>query len=234
MQRFASSPYWRSALRAPRTSFIPFFIQCLRRVFWGKISRVTLRLSLAPALHEREQPRDHHEEAQEAGAVGQKLVSARLRPMPRKSVSNFQTSENSNGIMKGGLNRCLGSSPLCVRKGWSSRTCKRAKFLLLICQHVVKALIGGYVGASSVAEADFGPYGNLGQVVKAVIALNVNDEKISHGSQLRLTVAQGEWTDPREIEGPSTLRHPHAPSHSGRTTVLCDCANQLLGWDTSS
>ena len=64
---------------------------------------------------------------------------------------------------------------------------------------------------------------------KTVIAFNVKDEKISHGLQLRLTVAQGEWTDPREIEGPSTLRHPHAPSHSGRTTVLCDCANQLLG-----
>src|SRR6516165_2955789 len=76
-------------------------------------------------------------------------------------------------------------SSLCVRKGWSSPTnCKRANFLLLICKHVVKALIGGYVGASSVAEADFGPYGNLGQIVKAVIALNVNDEKISHGSQL--------------------------------------------------
>jgi len=30
MQRFASSPYWRSALRAARTSFIPFFIQFLR------------------------------------------------------------------------------------------------------------------------------------------------------------------------------------------------------------
>jgi hypothetical protein len=41
-----------------------------------------------------------------------------------------------------------------------------------------------------------------------VIALNVNDEKISHGLQLRLIVAQGGWTDPREIEGPSTLRHP--------------------------
>ena len=91
-----------------------------------------------------------------------------------------------------------------LRKGWSSRTCsahlhtalpncKRANFSLLICKHVVKGLIGGYVGASSVAEADFGPYGNLGQVVKAVIALNVNDEKISHGLQLRLTVAQGEW-----------------------------------------
>jgi hypothetical protein len=26
-----------------------------------------------------------------------------------------------------------------------------------------------------------------------VIALNVNDEKIPHGLQLRLTVAQGEW-----------------------------------------
>ena len=132
-----------------------------------------------------------------------------------------------------------------LRKGWSSRTCsahlhtaltncKRANFSLLVCKHVVKGLIGGYVGASSVAEAEFCPYGNIGQVVKAVIALNINDEKISHGSQLRLTVAQGEWTDPREIEGPSTLRHPHAPSHSGWTTVLCDCANQLLGWDTSS
>jgi len=84
-------------------------------------------------------------------------------------------------------------------------SCKRANFLLLICKHVVKGLIGGYVGAASVAEADFRPYGNIGQVVKAVIALNVNDEKISQGSQLRFTVAQGEWTDPREIEGPSTL-----------------------------
>ena len=66
-----------------------------------------------------------------------------------------------------------------------------ANFWLLICKHVVKGLIGGYVGASSVAEADFGPYGNLGQGVKAVSALNVNDEKISRGLQLRLSVAQG-------------------------------------------
>src|SRR6516225_10932016 len=64
-------------------------------------------------------------------------------------------------------------------------SCKRANFLLLISKHVVKGLIGGYVGASSVAETDFRPYGNIGQVVKAVIALNVNDEKISHGLQLR-------------------------------------------------
>ena len=56
-----------------------------------------------------------------------------------------------------------------------------ANFWLLICKHVVKGFIGGYDGASSVAEADFRPWGNIGQAVKAVIALNVNDEKISHG-----------------------------------------------------